>query len=280
MSFTCYGQSTNSGRPHSHETVYEAKVCHGLIRPPQPTTGIIRNATPRQLGLIQYLGGDEARTYAQTLTVQEASRYIDRLKVATNSGNSGNVKTAPVQHSTCNACGNSGNTPDFLTRHQCAAKPAHLSTRSRYQSKVPLLMFDNIPDGYYAWAPDESTALRFIRIKQRKSGKLRGARIVQSQHSDVLEVRWVKWPSGQVSVYQQSIEDIIIGVIVDHQTAARNYARELGRCARCNKRLTDERSRHYSIGPECEQHWPWMIVTVDDENDAQSYEELLRAKKW
>lgn len=35
------------------------------------------------------------------------------------------------------------------------------------------------------------------------------------------------------------------------ETSARLYARELGRCSRCNRTLTDEASRARGLGPEC-----------------------------
>lgn len=249
MSFTCFGKR-NSSASHQHESVYEAKVCHGLVEPVAPTsTSQVRYATPRQLGFIQHLGGDKA--FASTLSVEEASEYIANLKRGPSASKVGTlVRPAPTPP------------PPPAPRHQ------------PYESKVPLAMFDMVPDGYFAWRPDETADLKFIRISRRKSGKLNGARIVQTQHSDLLSLRWALWPSGKVSVYMPSVEDTIIGVIIDHKTAARTYAKEMGRCARCNKHLTDERSRHYSIGPECEKFWFWMIEEVDDEHDGRSFEEL------
>lgn len=35
------------------------------------------------------------------------------------------------------------------------------------------------------------------------------------------------------------------------ENTARRYGHELGRCSRCNRRLTDQLSREYGMGPEC-----------------------------
>jgi hypothetical protein len=41
--------------------------------------------------------------------------------------------------------------------------------------------------------------------------------------------------------------------------------------------LTDDRSRHYLIGPDCDDkpQWKWVIEEVDDKNDGLSYEQLV-----
>lgn len=54
---------------------------------------------------------------------------------------------------------------------------------------------------------------------------------------------------------------------------ARMYSRVTNRCTRCNRKLEHPRSRHYSIGPECEPKWPDIIIQVDDEIGF-SWEEL------
>lgn len=61
---------------------------------------------------------------------------------------------------------------------------------------------------------------------------------------------------------------------------ARSYARMSERCHICNRRLENPRSKHYSIGPGCEQLHPNIIIQIDDEVGF-SWEELqeINAKK-
>jgi hypothetical protein len=44
---------------------------------------------------------------------------------------------------------------------------------------------------------------------------------------------------------------ILAAILVDPDGARRLYGQEIGRCARCNRTLTDETSRAYGMGPEC-----------------------------
>lgn len=44
---------------------------------------------------------------------------------------------------------------------------------------------------------------------------------------------------------------ILAAILVDVDGARRLYGQEIGRCARCNRTLTDETSRAYGMGPEC-----------------------------
>lgn len=151
-------------------------------------------------------------------------------------------------------------------------------------------MLEMIPSGYYAVRPDTETELAFVRISRPGHGKWKGYLKVQTQHGDQLIDRWA-WnmanPDPLTSVRSwsvwrnqfpgnQSIEDLLLLVIVDHRKAGRTYAEEIGRCHRCNKDLTDERSRWYGFGPECEKLLEGEKDEIDDENDG-SYE-LLKAQ--
>lgn len=220
-----------NGTEHSHDSVEESKICWGILKPPAPPSVPVRPhshdvATDRQLEYIKLLGGDVS--LAENYTKADASRYIDRLK------------GAPV------------------------SQPA--TPRAVYKTKVPLALLEFVEDGYYAVQPDSETAYVFLRVSRPTRGRMAGSLKVQTQHSDVLATEFVQWPSGEVSVYKRSIEDQILLLLSDHHTAARNYGRHIGRCCRCNKTLTDERSRHYGIGPECEQYWPYIISLVDEED--------------
>jgi hypothetical protein len=154
-------------------------------------------------------------------------------------------------------------------------------------SKVPLMMLAAIPSGYYAVRPDTETPYVFMRLARPVHGKRKGWVKVQTQHGETLYDRWL-WNPGNLDPStnvirltwnkstlpgNQSIEDLILLMIVDHRAAAREYAREIGNCHRCNKDLTDERSRWYGFGPECEKSLEGEKDEIDDENGG-TYEEL------
>lgn len=151
--------------------------------------------------------------------------------------------------------------------------------RPRLENTVFTALLDSVPDGRYAWQPSSEVPLRFIRLKRyAKTARNRfaGATIVQTQHSDDLKLAWVWWPSGQISVYDNGICDLINGVIVDYKRCRKTYSEHLNQCGICGKTLTDERSRHYGIGPDCETRYPEVIDEVDDQNDGRTYEQLHR----
>lgn len=224
---------SNGGSAHTHNSVYESKICYGIIRvhrpAPAPAPPIPPDhATRNQIDYIRSLGGDMRAAYK--MTKSQASQYIDQLKAEAKS------KT-----------------------------PATGGTK--VQSKVPVEWMQRVPNGYYAWQPDSETPLTFLRVSRPKTGRMANCIKVQTQHGPNLsDPVWVAWPSGQVSVYRSmTIEETLLGIIVDYKKAARTYANEKGNCARCNTDLTDPRSRHYGIGPECEKQWPWMIEELDEE---------------
>lgn len=133
---------------------------------------------------------------------------------------------------------------------------------------TPIEMIKSMRDGRYAVRPDSSTPYTFVRVSRPKSGRMKGALKIQTQHSEAYKDCIVIWPSGRVSVYDRRVDSSLLLIVVDPVTATRAYGQELGRCCRCGRELTDERSRYYGIGPECEEHWPEIINTVDEERGA------------
>jgi hypothetical protein len=144
------------------------------------------------------------------------------------------------------------------------------------RTNVPLPMLDATPDGYFAVRLDDNDPYRFIRIKrpiQRKNVRTKwvGCIHVQSQHSDLLKSILLYAPLGArpgmpdewLWVLRPDWERHIILALVDPMGAGLAYARELQHCCRCGKALTDIRSRHYGIGPDCEKLWPEHIEYVD-----------------
>lgn len=160
-------------------------------------------------------------------------------------------------------------------------------TSSFLVSKIPLPMLELIPSGYYAVRPDTDTPFAFVRLVNPVNvGKMKGWVKVQTQHGENFEDRWYWNPSNpdprthvrtihswKFVWHGQSVEDLMLLMIVDHRRAARDYAREIGNCHRCNKDLTDERSRHYGFGPECEKVLEGEKDEIDDENGG-TFEEL------
>lgn len=135
---------------------------------------------------------------------------------------------------------------------------------------TPIEMIKTLRDGRYAVRPDSNTPYMFIRVTRPKRGNHRGALKIQTQHSEAYKDCIIIWPSGQVSVYDKRVDERLLLLVVDPVTASRNYGKELGRCCSCGRELTDERSRWYSIGPECEKHWP-EIINLTDEEHGHSY---------
>lgn len=142
-------------------------------------------------------------------------------------------------------------------------------------------MIDMIPDGYYATAKDEGGHVDFLRISRPTRGRFAGTVKIQTEHSEQWRERMVRWASGKWSVYDSSVIEPLMLVIADHKTCARRYSIELQSCCVCNKLLTDDRSRHYLIGPICDKKdaWQYMIEWVDEHNDGLSFEELVRLGK-
>lgn len=220
-----------------HEFVSQARDCETAPSYPQPAPPSVhpnpplpaKMVTERQLWFIENrLGGDVA--YARTLTCKAASEYIETLKRKKESV----IEKAP----------------------------------NRTTTKIPMEMLLKIEPGFYAVREDESVPFRFYRISRPKSGKFRGAFKVQSQHSEKYNLVLSVWPSGNLTWYNLLAENDLFIVAVNQKACALAYGQEIGRCCRCNKALTDERSRWYGIGPECEQVWPHILDMVADQKGA------------
>ena len=228
---------------NEHSTVTEVKVCAGIIRPIAPvrpfeTHAPIERTTEPQLEYVANLGGD--RLYAATLGKVRCSAYIDSLKRGT---------------------------PMSTPAHQPKSDP-----------KLDMLnnLIDVLPDGRYAIRRDESEAFIFLRVKRHTRGRLNGCLTIQTQHSDKLTRAGIRWASGFWSWDRRLVDEMLL-VCVDHKQAAYNYAKALDHCSICGKELTDERSRWYGIGPDCEtRHRSWIEWVDDTQHDGKSYEQARR----
>lgn len=242
--FTCLAPGKGQ---HQHVTVEEAKLCWGLIKPPAPVIPVYHDPkdrpgsmTPRQRRYLKDLGASELDLHHEgfELSINQASHLIDTLK-------KGPAVTTPTHE------------------HQPPAPPVEDSRITMLKALIGV-----VPPGYYAVHPIDSENeedYTFFRLSIPKSGVYKGCTKVQTQHSDDLIDRVYIWPSGRWTVKSNAVLDDLLLLVTDHHTAARKYAEKIGRCMRCNKALTDDRSRHYGIGPDCEQVWTWVIPTVDEE---------------
>jgi len=139
---------------------------------------------------------------------------------------------------------------------------------------LPAEMLFSIREGRYAVSVEGTKRLDFVRIshiKARPGKQVRfaGCMRVQTQHGEQLKERAIISPKGEVRLMSQTmpaeyLTKIFMLIIVDQRSTAILYGREKGQCCRCGKQLTDERSRHYGIGPECEKHLPEIIDELDE----------------
>lgn len=96
-----------------------------------------------------------------------------------------------------------------------------------------------VPEGHYA--VDFEGQLRFFKVDRPAEGKWKGYVFVREQASDDL---WpVKNPTRRMAILAK------IGQSVEE--AGKRYGREIGRCYKCHRTLTDPLSRQLGIGPDC-----------------------------
>lgn len=225
--------------PHGrHTDVSRNLTCPGFTAPAtvaskgltvvwQGVEYVSAGCTQPQLDYIGRLGGDPL--LAVKYTTRGASLYIDRLK---REGRK-------------------------VTDHAASAP-------NRQTTKIPLEMLHDLPDGYYASRPDSAHPYTFFKVSRPKSGNFKGSLKIMTQHGPDYKLALVIYPGDRVYWSNIAVEDDLLLVVVDKNGCAIAYAEEIGRCMRCNTELTDERSRWFGIGPECEKHWPHIIDLITD----------------
>lgn len=128
-------------------------------------------------------------------------------------------------------------------RGQRRATPAHPAERGTD------LDLSSLPDGTsHAAVPDASGVLQFFKIDHVTKGKWSGWIFVRRQAGDNFDRIGSQKPDGR---YVGGFADLLRTVAADPTAALQRYGVELGRCALCNRSLTDETSRKRGIGPEC-----------------------------
>jgi hypothetical protein len=248
----------NNGSPHSHETAAQSRACWTgapvTSAYPPSVSAVVAVDPPkvsdRQLAYIRDLGGDVRA--ARHLTRKGASEFIDEL-IREKKG------LPPL--------------PTSPTPAPIAAPARHVEPED---PRVTMLkgLLQAIPSGYFAVEEAEGMHTDFIRISRPRPGgahkKFAGAVKIQSQHGDSLALRAAYWPeTGYFRIFQSHVAghgilDALMLLVTDYQGAAIRYGRRIGKCCRCNAHLTDDESRHYTIGPECKNYWPWVHETIDE----------------
>lgn len=134
---------------------------------------------------------------------------------------------------------------------------------SQWSFSTPLELVTQIRDGRYAVKPMPDKPFTFLRVSRPKRGKSQGCLIIQTQHSEWYKPAITIYPTGSLWIFNTRIDRELMITAVDPINATIRYGAELGRCSRCGRELTDERSRYYSIGPECEKYMPEVIDYID-----------------
>lgn len=231
-----------NGAKHQHSSVHESKICWGLITPARPTPVITPSVAAPAVRMIS----PRQKTYLVDLGVP----------------------------------------PDVTERwtyDEASAKITEFTSRPRRTAVTedPRLnmvkaLIDLVPNGYFAVQKEAGAHIDFLRISRPVKKQYAGTVKVQTQHGPSLDIEAVLWPSGKWSVYKWGVVDMLMLLVSDFHTAAKRYASKKGCCMRCTADLTDKRSRHYGIGPECElkDGWAWAVDEKDEEMGG-SYEYLV-----
>ena len=125
-------------------------------------------------------------------------------------------------------------------------------------------MVENLGDGRYATKHKDDEGHKFLVVERPKSGKRAGQLIVKSQHSEAYKPCVIIYPNGSIWIADARIDMNLLLACADPMTSMVKYAELMRRCGKCGKKLTDERSRWYGIGPECEKHYPEIINLVNE----------------
>lgn len=282
----------NNGSPgfHTHPSLEEAQLCWGTPAlyvlggdypspvpsggtrpawvpggPPSPKPRWYDDpSSPSQHWRVEREGGSVKR--AKGFTKGQCSQYIDALQI----GKAPKELDPPEDDPTPVSAAPVSPAAPLPPAPPRRGNYVHGHRVSKTETFVMVPLLERVPDGRYAVQMDENDAPTFLRVVRPKNGQWKDCLKVQTQHAERYEEAWVKWSDGQIGVFKVSVEDYIDLLVCDYRGAARRYAKIKQRCARCNIELTDERSRHYGIGPECEKYWSWMITQVDEETALQS----------
>jgi hypothetical protein len=130
----------------------------------------------------------------------------------------------------------------WLTSHldgKCPEKPPLLKAQPLTNTN----RYDGIPKGHYATKSlTGNNDFDFWRVDRPEQGKYAGRTFVKR----------VVGGKPDMSVTRDTKFAALEAILeMGTELAAALYGRELGRCYRCNRHLTDQTSRRLGIGPEC-----------------------------
>lgn len=137
-------------------------------------------------------------------------------------------------------------------------------------------LLDLVNDGYYAVEEAEGEKINFLYISRPNKGNYKDTIKMSTQHGPRWSPALVRYPGdGGWEVHDREAVNYLMLVIADPVGCLLRYGC-LGHCCKCNTELTDMRSRHYGIGPECEKKAgsSYIIDLVDQANDGKSWEQL------
>lgn len=153
---------------------------------------------------------------------------------------------------------------NFIARmKQLAAQRNPVASKKEVSKTIDTLLrqvpeMPKPPEGRYALVNGNDNKLYFFLVEEGQGERWAGYTFVTMLSGD-----------NHIKVDQREARMILGAIASDPLGAARRYGREIKRCARCHRRLTDEESRKAGIGPECIKHYQaFELLESDRQMDA------------
>ena len=105
--------------------------------------------------------------------------------------------------------------------------------------------YPEVPAGRYAVDGDDGV-LRFYRVDVPTEGKWTGFTFVRQYASD-----------NAFPVKGEPKGTVLRKIAADPKEAMLRYGREIRKCGRCGKKLTNDESRKFGVGPDCRELLGW-----------------------
>lgn len=282
MPFWCGYAEDNGQTAHTHETAAEMRAAHGLSEPTDheavrapyvaPTPAPVPTPTPAPVA--PYAGARapwEPVTRPQLDYGAKLGLDTDAMTLLGKRGSSALIDVRLGKSTLYEAMSKLHGTG--YARHDArpaapapvaAPEPPPISRRSELP-EATIGLIGLVADGYYATRTSPTEPYLFYKVSTPKSGQYKGSRKFMTRHGDDWKTAFVIWPSGRASSYKPGIDQHLLELIANQSKAKLQYARQIGSCCICGKTLTDERSRYYGIGPDCETRHSDIIGWVTDE---------------
>lgn len=162
-------------------------------------------------------------------------------------------------------------------------QPNVVSTSGRAYGKVHLTKIaaaSMVEPGYYLIAGVRVYLDIYRRMHKFKTWNERLGRwldamyLLETDEPFVFQFTMVGGNPDAVTVFEFMLE------LATHPTKyRREYSREFDRCSECNRKLSNDKSRHYALGSECITKRPELVNQIDAENDGLSWEALNARSK-